>query len=79
MVRIAISQAALEAIARTLDPSPGWTRPDGPKRSTLTKERHVLHACATATRNRVDCKAVAHDRTKDIDCSVEADPDDAWT
>ena len=32
-----------------------------------------------ATRNRVDSKAVAHDRTKDIDCSVEADPDDAWT
>ena len=31
------------------------------------------------SRNRVDCKAVAHDRTKDIDCSVEADPDDAWT
>jgi hypothetical protein len=49
MVRIAISQAVFDAIARTLDPLrrattvAGLDKPDGPKRSTLNRERHVLH------------------------------------
>jgi hypothetical protein len=85
MVRVAISQAAFDAIARTLDPLRRATTVAGLDKAGRNKTQYpdqgapCLHACATATKNRVDCKAVAHDRTKDIDCSVEADPDDAWT